>query len=113
MKPGIKQDLRFALTATILLTGYIAAGFAMGYVKFTHVADVILTPWSMIGLGSLVVAAILYQAVKTERSKARALGPNQEVLQDSYLSGKTVVIVVTIALFAIVAVVAYTVLADL
>lgn len=72
MNAAMKQDLWFVLVAVLLAAGFMAGGVAMGNMEFARVADAILTPWSMFGLGVLFVAAILYTALKSAVSGSSA-----------------------------------------
>ena len=113
LKTGVKHDLLFCSNC------FNPAGLATsrldspwGRVEYGHVADMILTPWMMIGFGVLFGAAIIYTAIKSTLSSKKEDNANEDAGKSSHLSGKTVAIIVAFCVVALIVVVAYTILSD-
>ena len=112
MKAGIKRDLVFACSSIVGLAVYVATGFALGKVKYGHVADMILTNWNMTGLGVFFVLAIIYAGFSGAADRMAKSTDASSSGRGANLSGKTVAIVACLFLVLIVAVVAYNIFRD-
>ena len=112
MKPGVKQDLSFAIIALLSFACYTALGFALGKVNYAQVADMILTNWIMTGIGMVFLAAIIYTGVKGAIHRDRKTNEDPTLTTSSYLSGTVVAIIVGLCVIVLVVVVAYAILSD-